>query len=253
MGRRGWWYEVSRDEYEETNRYYGSDIYALDARLKGSTEEKQPPSSPTATSRNAQNQQAFAQSRVFFEPPANHQALFRSKRRNTVANKHKKKAIDKPNNRSPSVSGTNNMYQSEAKKSPQESISLAQRQFVLEKIIALGSVVAVKEFYSSDDAVSKYAKSIAHNVLSDERVKRKSEDMKSAMTNLGAAEVTHAIKQKISKLKEIVKSSEDLTIRRIYFYETLEELRIIFRNSKDSFSSSDIENIQGLKEQFEKS
>jgi hypothetical protein len=184
MGRRGWWYEVSRDEYEETKKSYGSDIYALDTRLKGSTEDKQSTSSKTRRNSNNQHQQVFSQSRVFIEPPAKGQALYSSKKNNSVTNKRNKIATAKPVARPTRVSGA--------------------------------------------------------------------EDRKAYLTNPGSGEVVHAIKQKISELKAIIESSEKLLIKRTSFGKTLEELRGIFRNSKVSFSSSDIENIQGLKEQFEK-
>ena len=136
MGRRSWWYEVSRNEYEETKTSYGSDVYALDTRM-------------------------------IAKPGTKHHNPF-----------PKTEVIIKPNNPRQSH--------------PPESIPVSQTYFV------------------------------------------------------------KAIKRDIRKLEDIIKSSEALSIKKTAFTKALGELRIIYKNCRDLFSASEIDKIQRLKIQFEK-
>lgn len=117
--------------------------------------------------------------------------------------------------------------------------------------MALGSLDAVKNFFSSDDAVSKYAKSIAQIILSAERIKKESRGAEADLMKSVDDELTYAIKRRIARLKAIVESSLELTIKKTSFDKTLEEVRHIFRASRSSFSASDIQKIQRLKDEFE--
>jgi hypothetical protein len=253
MARKGWWHEVSRDEYDATRTSYGSDIYALDPRLLDTTKDNSPPP-PIAKSSN-KVRKAFSRGEIYPAVPikSRSQGEFSSdtKTKKSLARKvpgwtGAQKGSDQGSKITDSLKNRTN--------SEKLQLSGQAKAFIRGRIIELGSVERVREAYSREDKECRYARGIARLILRREKGAQipGAETGPTAGAVPNQAEPVATIKHLMGRLETILRNWQRTRENFNSFQGGLQELRKIYRANKESFSANDIHTVQKYKEEFEK-